>query len=34
VNWKQTPSGLEITGISSAPGSDAADAAVFKIALR
>jgi alpha-L-fucosidase len=34
VNWKQTPSGLEITGISSAPGSDAADAVVFKIALR
>jgi len=34
VSWKQTADGLEITGIPSAPGSDAADAAVFKIALK
>jgi alpha-L-fucosidase len=34
VSWKQTPAGLEITGIPSAPANDAADAAVFKIALR
>jgi alpha-L-fucosidase len=34
VNWKQTPTGLEITGVPSAPTTDAADAAVFKIALK
>jgi hypothetical protein len=30
VNWKQTAASLEITGISSAPAADVADAAVFK----
>jgi len=34
VSWKQTPAGLEITGIPGAPGADIADAAVFKIALK
>jgi len=34
VNWKQTPAGLEITGIPSAPAGDVADAAVFKITLK
>jgi hypothetical protein len=33
VSWKQTAAGLEITGIPSAPASNTADAAVFKIAL-
>jgi alpha-L-fucosidase len=34
VSWKQTAAGLEITGIPSAPGSDAADAAAFKVTLK
>lgn len=34
VSWNQTAASLEITGIPSAPASNAADAAVFKIALR
>jgi alpha-L-fucosidase len=34
VTWKQTTDGLEITGIPGEPGSDAADAAVFRVALK
>jgi hypothetical protein len=34
VSWKPGANGLEITGIPNAPGSDVADAAVLKIALK
>jgi hypothetical protein len=34
MSWKQTAAGLEVMGIPSALASNAADAAVFKIALR